>query len=291
MATGTVTRRRSCELTERDAAALMWVAEQYGARLDVLSVLLARLAGRAEPLSIWGVRNQVDRWQRMRLVTADRVLGATWVTPTRAGLDRAGAEFPVWRVPAAKLAHTHAVSVVRLAYEATSQAQSRPWVCERATWKERGKMGWHVPDGVLRDPAEDETSRSVAVEVELTLKTRKQYRAEVIGNLRNGTAVLWYFTPSQPFARVLETHVTAAIEAARTDVKAMVRPLPHVPGITYMGKVGALCVKYKDRRPAANCRPGASQTSITAASLRPLWSWRCCACPRPSWPRPRGWRC
>lgn len=229
-------RRRGCELTERDAAALMWIAEQYGARLDVLAVLLGRLGGRAEPLSMSAVRNQVDRWRRMRLVTAERALGATWVTLTKAGLGRAGAEYPVWSAPAARLAHCHAVNVVRLAYEATDQAETRPWVCERDTWKERGELRWHVPDGVLRDPAGDATDRTVAVEVELTLKTRRQYRSEVFGNLRKGTAVVWYYVPGPAFARRLEAHVAAAIEAERAAVKWAVRPLPTLPGITYMGR-------------------------------------------------------
>jgi hypothetical protein len=214
----------------------MWIAEQYGARADVLTVLLGRLGERDGPLSMWGVRNQVRRWMDMRLVTAERTLGGTWVTLTKAGLDRAGAEYPVWKVPAAKLAHCHAVNVVRLAYEGTPQAGGRPWVSERATWKERGELRWHVPDGVLRDPAGDETDRSVAVEIELTLKTRKEYRAEVIGNLRRGTAVVWYFVAGETFGRRLEAHVAAAVQAERADVKYMVRPLPAVPGITYMGK-------------------------------------------------------
>jgi hypothetical protein len=215
----------------------MWIGEQYGARLDVLGVLLGRLGGRREPLSVWGVRNQVDRWRRMRLVTAERALGATWVTLTRAGLERAGAEYRVWRMPAARLAHCHAVNVVRLAYEGTPQARTRPWMCERDCWRERGQLKWHVPDGVLRDPEGEATDRQVAVEVELTLKTRQEYRAEVFGNLRRGTAVIWYFTPGGAFAARLETYIAAAIKAEQTDVKAMVRQLPAVPGVTYMGKV------------------------------------------------------
>jgi hypothetical protein len=230
-------RCRQRELTERDAAALTWIGEQYGARLDVLGVLLGRLGGRGEPLSTWGVRNQVGRWLDMRLVTANRALGATWVTLTRTGLERAGVDYAVWKVPAARLAHCHAVNVVRLAYEATPQARGRPWMCERDCWRERGQLKWHVPDGVLRDPEGEETGRTVAVEVELTLKTRAEYRAEVFGNLRRGTAVIWYFTPGPRFAERLQAHVTAAIAAERSDVKAMVRPLPAVPGTTYMGKV------------------------------------------------------
>ena len=37
-------RNRPPEFTERDAAALGWIGEQYGARLDVLSVLLGTSA-------------------------------------------------------------------------------------------------------------------------------------------------------------------------------------------------------------------------------------------------------
>lgn len=58
-------KRQSVERTDRDVRALRLMTEQYGFRLDELSVLLKQGgAGGDPPLSIWGVRQQVKRWKR-----------------------------------------------------------------------------------------------------------------------------------------------------------------------------------------------------------------------------------
>src|SRR5688572_23822081 len=74
-------RRRRPDLTARDRDVLKWLGEQYGARLDVLGVLLGRLGDSGEPLSHWTVRSHVDRWERAGLVRKERALGQMWVTP------------------------------------------------------------------------------------------------------------------------------------------------------------------------------------------------------------------
>jgi hypothetical protein len=132
-------RSRTPEFTRRDAAALTWLGEQYGARLDVLSVLLGRLGETRAPLSRWAVRDQVERWKRQRLVATERALGDTWVTPTRLGLDRVGLSgLPTWRVPVTRVRHCHGVNILRLWYEGKPDAARAPWISERMTYRERG---------------------------------------------------------------------------------------------------------------------------------------------------------
>ncbi len=106
-------------LTGRDLAALRWIGEQYTVRLDVAGVLLSHLS--PEPaglLSRRTVRDQVGRWEHAGWITRHRLLGHTWITATAAGLRHAGLEhLEPWAPAAVRLAHHHAVSLVRLARE------------------------------------------------------------------------------------------------------------------------------------------------------------------------------
>jgi hypothetical protein len=78
-------------ITARDVAALVWLGQQYGARSDVLRVLLGRLS----PGSPWvagqlgeePLRQILDRWDERGLITRDRLLGYLWAPrpPGRCG--------------------------------------------------------------------------------------------------------------------------------------------------------------------------------------------------------------
>lgn len=232
-------RNRGPDFTERDAKALTWIGEQYGARLDVLGVLLARLRESNQPLSKWGVRNQIERWKRQGLVSTERALGDTWVTPTRRGLDRVGLNLPVWKVPITRVRHCHAVNIVRLYYEATPAANESPWVSERMTYRERGDYTWHVPDGVIKDPKHIDTEgppRFIAIEIELTHKGRRIYGTEVFGNLRSGVSAVSYFVPDQAFADRLSSDIRVVLEGQGSTTRYAVALLPEVPGVSYMNR-------------------------------------------------------
>ena len=106
------------EATARDVAALRFVGEQYTARSDVLAVLLGRLspavvrdAGR---LGDRTVRQRIERWEAAGWAERRRMLGHTWILPTRAGLRLAGLELDPWTPAVDRLAHHHAAAVVRL---------------------------------------------------------------------------------------------------------------------------------------------------------------------------------
>lgn len=235
-------RNRGPDFTKRDSDALRWIGEQYGTRLDVLGVLLGRLSsadGHAgQPLSLRGVRNQIERWERSGLVRRERALGSTWVTLTRHGLDRVGLVLPVWAVPATRVRHCHAVNVVRLWYETTPAAQVSPWISERMTYLERGKgPTWHIPDGVVRDPRDtpDGPVRHIAIEVELTHKGRRAYDEEVFSKLRAGVESVSYFVPDEAFAQRLRGDIRAVLERKGSTKTWSVQLLPEVPGVTYDG--------------------------------------------------------
>ncbi len=109
-------------LTARDAAALRFVGEQYAVRDDVLAVLLGRLSpAKPQAYGMLGprtLRQRLGRWQQAGWVERRRVLGHTWVLPTRTGLRLAGLQFDPWEPAESRLAHHHAVALVRLHREA-----------------------------------------------------------------------------------------------------------------------------------------------------------------------------
>jgi hypothetical protein len=141
-------------LTTRDAAAIRFVGEHYAVRSDVLAVVLGRLSP-AMPqapgmLGMRTLRQRLGRWQQAGWVQRRRLLGHTWVLPTRTGLRLAGLEFDCWEPAESRLAHHHAVALVRLAREPIPGASG--WVCERELWRRRGRASWHLADGAMPAP-------------------------------------------------------------------------------------------------------------------------------------------
>jgi hypothetical protein len=186
--------RQGVQITSRDIDTIGWITEQYAVRTDVIRWLLSN----GQPLSESRTRAIVARWQRAGLVESRRFFAGApnVVWPTREGtrLTRSG-----WRVhvpTVALLAHTHAVSVVRLALERSAHGTS--WVCERTLFKQRTNHQAHVADGVFRSNRDVDT----AVEVELTVKSADRLRdiirdltldyggiLYVVGDHKVGTAV------------------------------------------------------------------------------------------------------
>jgi hypothetical protein len=189
--------------TSRDLAALRFVGEQYAARLDVLAVVLGRLspgelraAGR---LGSRTVRQRVERWEAAGWAVRRRMLDHSWVLPTRAGLRLAGLELDPWTPALDRLAHHHAVTVVRLARE--SVPGQGGWVCERELWRRRGRASWHLADGALPAPVPagwQQQGISEAwelIEVELHQKARPR----VVAALKTRpphTARITYYVPA-----------------------------------------------------------------------------------------------
>jgi hypothetical protein len=226
-------------LTARDAAALQFIGEHYAVTVDVAAVLLARLA--PEPavlLSRRTVRQRLGRWEQGGWVERRRMLGQTWVLPTRAGLRLAGLEFDCWEPAASRLAHHHAVALVRLHREPLPGQSG--WVCERELWRRRGRASWHLADGALPAtvPA-DWRGISEAwelVEVELHQKARPRLVAALKTRAPH-TALITYYVPTGLLSS-LSALLASVVRELGGRPEVAVEPLPSVPGVTYMAAGG-----------------------------------------------------
>jgi hypothetical protein len=176
-------------LRRRDLEVLGWVAEQYGARLDQLGVLLG-----AGPRT---VQRTVARLRAAGLVRTERVLVGepAWVLPTGAGMAACSSGFGVWRPRVGLLSHVAAVNDVRLHIQALAPATE--WVPERALARDR-RAGEHLPDGVAITEG-----RRVAIEVELTVKSRRRVTA-ILDELTGRFDATLYFCAAGPHRQLTE---------------------------------------------------------------------------------------
>jgi hypothetical protein len=226
------------EATARDLAALKFVSEHYAARSDVLAAVLGRLSP-ATPRSAGRLghrtmRQRVERWEAAGWAVRRRMLDHTWVLPTRAGLRLAGLDFDPWTPALDRLAHHHAVAVVRLAREPIPGQSG--WVCERELWRRRGKASWHLADGALPNPVPPDwqgiDQAWELVEVELTQKARPRVVAAVKTRPPH-TARITYYVPAALHA-ALSAQLASVVRELGGRPPVTVEPLPEVPGVTYL---------------------------------------------------------
>jgi hypothetical protein len=227
--------------TARDLAALRFIGEQYAVHVDVAALLLTRLSTTGPEiggqLSRRAVREQLGRWERAGWAERRRLLGQTWVLPTRAGLRLAGLEFDPWAPALDRLAHHHATAVVRLTREPVPGAGG--WVCERALWRRRGKAAWHLADAALPAPipkswAQQGISEAwELVEVELTQKARPRMVA-ALKTRPPHTAAVTYYVPAALQA-ALAAQLAGVVRELGGRPPVTVQPLPAVAGTTYGG--------------------------------------------------------
>jgi hypothetical protein len=224
-------RQRPPAITARDLAAVRWVGEQFGARADLLAVLLGRLSpSDTQAAGLVGartVRHHVDRWLRARLVVREHLLGQMWVTPTRRGLSMTGLDFPLWELPDTQLAHVHAVGVIRLAVEQAGGL----WVCERQLRRGLTSPVAHPFDGAVRT----DTGRHL-IEVELTQKAQRRVTRAIAA--ADGAMSLTYFTPPELLAPIGRQVATAEAELrgrGRQLPPIRVIPLPSLADLTRGG--------------------------------------------------------
>jgi hypothetical protein len=160
----------------RDTAALLFVAEMYGAQLDHLAAVLGVSSRRASDIAA--------RWVAGRQAQSDRLgPGPRWVWLTRTGLASCGLPYAPNPPALSRLAHMRAVSSVRLALESVPAyaGAGAHWRSERRL---RARLGGrlgsrdHLPDAEVHwpdDAAERErlpwAGECWAIEAELTPKT------------------------------------------------------------------------------------------------------------------------
>ena len=159
-------------LTERDIAALLFVADMYAVQLDQLAAVLGVTEGRARAITLG--------WRRARYAESARIgTGRPWVWLTRDGLSACGLPYRAVPPALARLAHLRAVISVRLALEA-APGYARAGAFWRGERRLRaaagGRVGLreHIPDGEVHWPDGAPVSfagECWAIEAELTRKT------------------------------------------------------------------------------------------------------------------------
>ena len=167
-----------------DLQLLTWLAEQYAASGDQLQPLLG-CGSRT-------VQRTLARLRAHGLIETSRLLAdqPLWITPTARGLRACGSGFGTWRPRVGLLAHVAAVNEVRLHVQ--GRDPDAEWVSERQLAKQRQDAREHLPDGVVITGG-----RSVAVEVELTLKSRRRVEA-ILDQLTAHYEATVYFCAAGP---------------------------------------------------------------------------------------------
>jgi hypothetical protein len=125
---------------------------------------------------------------------------------TKAGATVGSSPFRLWEPNHGLASHIQAVTDVRIMVE--REMQLGGWECERSVAQSmaRGRtegIRSHLPDGVLQTP-----SGRVAVEVELTLKSRVRLN-EIVAALTNDYHEVWYFVPHRLQRALAETKAYA----------------------------------------------------------------------------------
>jgi hypothetical protein len=161
------------ERSERDTAALLYVAEMYGLQLDQLAAVLGVTSRRASDVAA--------RWVGRGLAQTDRLgPGPRWVWLTKAGLVSCGLPYAPSPPALSRLAHTRAVVAVRLALESVPAyaAAGAYWRSERRLRARLGgRLGLrdHLPDAEVHWPEDGSAvpwaGEAWAIEAELTAKT------------------------------------------------------------------------------------------------------------------------
>ena len=184
-------RRRRCDCgsvgaTERDLELLYLVGEQYAVTLPQI----ARLIGR----SVHTARALRDRWKKARWVGSGQlsIQAPSFVWLTGRGAVGVESPFRVWQPNHGLALHIEAVTDVRLLLQ--HELRLGKWECERAVAqqfaKDRDRRG-HLPDAVLHQDGE-----RIAIEVELTLKSRARLGA-IVDELSEDYDRVWYFAPER----------------------------------------------------------------------------------------------
>jgi hypothetical protein len=238
-------------------AALAWVGDQYAVRADLLGLLLGRLSpevprtvhaweyasgqrAQLPALSAATVRYHLRRWHRAGWVSVQRALGRTWIVPSPKGLAQAGSGYRPWSLVPSRLAHVHAVALVRLAIEAANpQAE---WVSERelARLRTQQRGSWWLPDGglVVAEVAVNGALPPLhTIEVELTPKHLAKLQ-QVFEARYPGEVQTTYFTPpahQDSLRRRLAVLEQATRARNEPWSRVTVVPLPQLPGVTYEG--------------------------------------------------------
>lgn len=171
-------------LTQRDAAVLRFLGEQFGCPLSVA----ADLYGVGDRVA----RRHVARLERAGFASRLTVAGQQWVVPTRPGLRFADLDYEVWQPRAWKLDHVEGVARLRLVLQA--RYPDADWTSERQIRSRWANSGARVrfADGQL-DLAD---GRCIGVELETHRKKRHEYEG-IVRDVDPDFDEVWWFAPAQ----------------------------------------------------------------------------------------------
>ena len=224
-------------LTARDAAALRFVGEQYAVRDDVLRSCSAGCPPPSPRRTGCSGRERYGSGSGAGSRPAGSSAAgcsATPVLPTRTGLRLAGLQFDPWEPAESRLAHHHAVALVRLHREA---APGQSGVGVRAGAVAPSRQG-ELASVRQRPPApvpagwQGISEAWELVEVELTQKARPR----VVAALKTRpphTAAITYYVPASLHAP-LSTLLASVVRELGGRPPVAVELLPQVPGVSYL---------------------------------------------------------
>jgi hypothetical protein len=168
--------------SQRDGRLLELVGEQYAVSVPQLAWLI----GRTQHAGRW-LR---DRWRRAGWIESRPLTygGPSFVWLTSHGARIAQSPYRIWRPNVSMVGHIEAVTDVRLLLE--RELRLGDWICERSLAQDspsRSEVRPHLPDGIL-----DTGDEQIAIEVELSLKSRSRLTA-IVEQLGMEHAQVWYF--------------------------------------------------------------------------------------------------
>jgi len=213
MGTVTIDKPARVRMTPRDAMALEWLSQMYGAPLDVVARLLDATQQRTYAL--------VKRWTNAGWAASGRVdAGPMWVWPNRqTAAAYLGWDPGAWLPRPSQAAHLRACAIARLALAGTD---ATTWMPERklrheSPKKERGKTEPYLPDGVWQSTTDGQWR---PVEVELTSKGTTRTNAVVRNALtsaseRGAAGVLYVCGTEAIRASVIAAAAAAEAQFAR----------------------------------------------------------------------------
>jgi hypothetical protein len=206
-------KKRSRTLwTDRDIAALVWIADQYAVRLDHLQVLLCQQRGAA--ISIGTTRNLVARWRDAGWVETLRIRASEpiWIWPTRSVLRQLDLPYRYLDLDQCSLddlSRIAAMNEVRL-QECTDEVV---WVSQRELLEEvkHGRILPNLPDAELHRL----DGRSIAIKVELSLEELSALTEFLTGLLRGEGEPydeVWFVAPEASVRRQIRERCTQMAE-------------------------------------------------------------------------------
>lgn len=191
-------------VSARDLRVLRWAGEQYAARIDHVRALV--------PGTIQNTRRVARKLRIAGLARAEVILAdqPTWIIPTAAGLAACQLPYKEWQFSLARVEHVSAINDARLLIQ--TRTPHAYWISERQLWFEHGADRFQgeysgggggggsgtraLPDGVTLLEG-----RSLAVQVELALKSKRRLEA-ILNALAKRYDSILYFCAADPL-RVL----------------------------------------------------------------------------------------